>query len=62
MKFLIGEMIANVSLSGSLIFNQQKNGSGLSFEPINFLYGIDFLTIEDLRLLNEENKVFVTWT
>ena len=61
MKFLIGEMISNVSLSGvSYYFNQQKNGSELSFKPINFLYGIDFLTIEDLRLLNEENKVFVT--
>ena len=61
MKFLIGEMVSNVSLSGvSYYFNQQKNGSELSFEPINFLYGIDFLAIEDLRLLNEENKVFVT--
>ena len=63
MKFLIGEMISNVSLSGvSYYFNQQKNGSELSFKPINFLYGIDFLTIEDLRLLNEENKVLLLWT
>ena len=61
MKFLIGEMISNVNLSGvSYYFNQQKNVSEFSFEPINFLYGIDFLTIEDLKLLNEENKVFVT--